>query len=163
MKTLILYSSKYGCTKKCGELLKAGLMGDVDLVSINEGIPRLSNYDQVILGSSVYIGKINKKLKQFCEIHLEELTSKRIGLYTCSLQLDQDVLSNFPQDLQEVAVASDNFGGEIRFKKLNWFERMITKMVSKSNKNFPELDENHNIATVSTDKINKFIEQYKTI
>lgn len=33
MKTLIVYATKYGCTKGCAEILKSYLNGEVNIVS----------------------------------------------------------------------------------------------------------------------------------
>ena len=34
MKTAIVYATKYGCTKKCAEILKTYLHGEVNILSV---------------------------------------------------------------------------------------------------------------------------------
>ena len=80
MKTLIVYGSKNGCTEECACLLRDEL-GETDLADV--GRPHsvsLDAYDTVLIGSPVYIGKLDKNVIQFCNARLATLTEKRIGL-----------------------------------------------------------------------------------
>ena len=64
MNTLIVYSSKYGCTEKCAKLIKQELNDPADLINlknINIKDINLSKYDKVIIGGPIYIGKIQKR------------------------------------------------------------------------------------------------------
>lgn len=66
MKTIIIYSSKYGCTADCAKELKSGLSGTVELVDIDQTNPKailLESFDVVIFGSSIYIGAVSKKMR----------------------------------------------------------------------------------------------------
>ena len=61
MKTLIVYSSKHGTAEKSANILKSKLTGDVDVVNIMLFAPtNLDKYDNIILGGSIYIGKVQK-------------------------------------------------------------------------------------------------------
>lgn len=61
MKTLILYTSKYGCTKDCANYLKSKLGQQTDIASLDYfQTTDLQHYDWIILGGSIYIGKIQK-------------------------------------------------------------------------------------------------------
>ena len=58
MRTLIVYGTKYGCTRKCAELLKERLFGEVCLQNAKSYRGSLKEYDAVFIGGSVYMGKI---------------------------------------------------------------------------------------------------------
>ncbi|MDU3352327.1 MAG: flavodoxin domain-containing protein, partial [Clostridium sp.] len=60
MNTIIIYSSKYGCTKDCANILKNKLSDNVTIVDINNNNNNnkieLSKFDKIIIGSSIYVG-----------------------------------------------------------------------------------------------------------
>ena len=69
MKTLIVYSSKTGITKKCAALLAANIGADsCDLFEISESIPEISDYECVVVGSYVRMGVIDKKISAYLRL-----------------------------------------------------------------------------------------------
>lgn len=59
MSTLIAYSTKYGCAEKCAKMISDELKDRVDLINLRkENDVDLQKYDKVIIGGSIYIGKI---------------------------------------------------------------------------------------------------------
>lgn len=139
MSMLIVYATKYGCTEKCVELLSKKLEGKADICNLkSDKIPDLSQYDKVIAGGSVYIGKIRKEVNEFCSKNLGALKNKKIGLFICGMAegdaLTTEINNSFPQELISSASAKECFGGEFIFKKMNFMERAIIKKISKSDK-----------------------------
>jgi len=148
MKTLIVYASKYGCTADCANFLKEKLEGDITLVDINKAPGQLdvNVYDTIVIGGSVYVGKISKKLRAFCESNLDTLLRKRIGVYLCSALTDQfnDTLNNnFPTLLLENAKAVKLFGSEARLEKMNFVDKIIIKAVTKGDFSGFRISNNH--------------------
>ena len=136
MKTLIVYASKYGCTEDCANLLMKKLTGDITLVDINKAPKQLdvNVYDTIIIGGSVYVGKVSKTLRAFCESNLDALLEKRVGVFLCSALADQfnDTLkNNFPASLLENAKAVKLFGSEARLEKMRFLDKMLIKAVTK--------------------------------
>lgn len=81
MKTLIIYGSNHGCAKKCAELLEENLKGEVDIVDIRKDITLdLNNYDKVVIGGSIYMGKIQKEIEEVCESYCDNLKEKKIRI-----------------------------------------------------------------------------------
>lgn len=136
MNTLIIYATKHGSTKRCAELLSSKLTGKVDLCNIKEDkVPELTAYDKVIIGGAVYAGSIAKELSGFCTKNLHILKEKKLGLYICCMnkkETDKQLNTAFPQELLNCAIVKKSLGGEFRLKEMNFFERLITKMVSKT-------------------------------
>lgn len=136
MKTLIVYATKHGFAEKCSELLKDKLSGEVMAVNIRkDAIPSLSSFDKVIIGGSIYIGKIQKEISAFCTENLDVLKDKKIGLFICGMQKDNiktEIATSFPNDLLTHASAKECFGGEFIMKNMNALERFIIKMVAKT-------------------------------
>jgi len=135
MKTLIAYGTKHGCTEKCSELLSERLMGKVDIINLKNGRNiDLEEYDNVIIGGSIYMGKIQKEVNEFTTKHLDILKDKKIGLFICCMRdgelAENELMESFPQELIKDAVVKEYFGGEFIFKKMNFMERLIVKKVS---------------------------------
>ncbi len=134
MKTLIVYGSKYGCTEECACLLRDEL-GETDLADV--GRPHsvsLDAYDTVLIGSPVYIGKLDKNVIQFCNARLATLTEKRIGLFICAGEPDkaiEQLEAGFPKELVEVARAKGYFGYRIQLKKLSLLDQILLTGVGK--------------------------------
>lgn len=129
MKTLILFATKHGCTKTAAETL-AQHLEQVDVVNIAEQSPDLAGYDSVIIGSSIYVGQINKTLTQFMAQNAASLLQKRVGLFVCCGQAEkaiQQLEAAFPQELVQVAVAKGYFGYD--FTRLSFGEKLICKAI----------------------------------
>ena len=57
MRTLIVFATKHGTTAACVNLLAKQLDGEVVLCQLGkQRVPQLDNFDQIIVGDSVYIG-----------------------------------------------------------------------------------------------------------
>jgi len=81
-KTLVLYYSKYGTTKKYAEWIAAELGGDVYALS-NFNLNSLANYDVIVIGSALYAGTIwgpDLIVKNY-----EALRGKKLVMFTCGL------------------------------------------------------------------------------
>jgi len=136
MKILVLYASKYGCTEDCAKYLKSKLIHETKIVNLkNHGMIDLQQYDWIIIGGSIYVGKIQKEVKHFCERNLQILLTKKVVLFMCCTtpeQVNDFFKSNFQSQLLKHAVETVNFGGELRQNKMGFFDKKITAMVSKS-------------------------------
>jgi len=138
MSILIAYASKYGFTKQCAELLAEKLGEKTHICDLDKNHPDPAQYDKVIIGGSVYIGKIRKPVTLFCNENLDVLKEKKLGLFICGLaegeNAKKQIETVFPPELIETAVCKMCFGGGYNFKKMNFMERMIIKKVTGSDK-----------------------------
>lgn len=139
MSTLIAYASKYGFTKACAERLAKQLGEKVDMMDLNSQRPDLALYDKVIVGGSIYAGRIRRPTARFCSENLNTLKEKKLGLFICGMADGNDAQkqleSSFPKELLSAAIAKESFGGEYDFSKMNFLERFIIKKISGSDKN----------------------------
>ncbi|SHH00711.1 menaquinone-dependent protoporphyrinogen oxidase [Anaerosphaera aminiphila DSM 21120] len=135
MKVLVLYESKYGCTKDCVEYLKNKLNCTVKDVDIkNEKVPELQEYNLILIGSPIYMGKIQRDIKNFCDKRLEELLKKKIILFiscTTPNQVDDFFKNNFPVELLKNSLGQFNFGGELNMEKMSFIDKKITQLAEK--------------------------------
>ncbi|WP_373898081.1 flavodoxin domain-containing protein [Haloimpatiens sp. FM7315] len=139
MKTLMVYATNHGCVEKCTNELKKRLKGEVVNLDIKkESIKDLSEFDKVIIGGSIYVGKIQKQLSKFCLNRFDELKEKEIGIFICGLRDGDEgkaqIKTAFRSELYKKAKVKGYFGGNIIFNKLNFFEKLIIKAICKENK-----------------------------
>lgn len=137
--TLIVYATRHGTTKEYAKKLFQYLNGNVDLCSLNEradSLPDLSVYSTIVIGGSIHYGKNNKLIIDFMKNNLEVLKTKRLGLFVASYydgERGLEQLHNaYPAELLERAVVSDFFDGELLYPKMNYWEKLIAKLVLKA-------------------------------
>jgi menaquinone-dependent protoporphyrinogen oxidase len=163
MKTLIYYATKHGTAEKCARLLAQKLDGQIDLVKAGDGDSvDLDTYDRVIIGGSIYVGKIQKEITEFCQKYLSKLTQKKLGLFICSMMKQDErkqISLNFPKELLDAANTTENFGAEIKYGELGFMERTITKMVFKllSKENPSLVDPKQGISALETERLDCFV------
>lgn len=134
MKTLIIYASKYGCTKDCVNELSKLLTGDVRICMAGEKIHNLSSYDNIIVGGSIYMGKIQKDITKFCKSNKKILMTKKLALFICCYSpLDQlDFINTiYDNDLLNYSKVNLIFGGEMRYDKMNFAYRKLFQSLYK--------------------------------
>lgn len=136
MRTLIIYASTYGYTEEMVRKMVVESNNEVDAINIvnNKNID-IANYDNLILGSSIYVGQIHKELKNFIQIKLNEILSKKLGLFlTCGFeaQFDTHVKNNFSEDLIRHATCIINLGGRINKDKLKFGHKLMVNMIEKT-------------------------------
>ncbi|WP_339286769.1 flavodoxin domain-containing protein [Paenibacillus sp. FSL E2-0201] len=134
MKTIIIYTSKYGCTEKAAYLLKNQLGEETEVVNLMLAKePELERYDTVILGGSIYYGKIQKQMMEFTSKYQNELSKKRVGLFICAgakgEQAAQELKSSFPEKLYDQSITKEVFGDEIYEEKFTLLDRLVLRMV----------------------------------
>ncbi|MBE0648695.1 MAG: flavodoxin domain-containing protein [Bacteroidales bacterium] len=135
MATLIIYMTSHGCAEKAAGMIREMLPGEATLINLeNFEPPPLEKFDKVIIGGSIRIGSIQKKIRKFCEKNLEQLLTKKTGLYICCMFEGDTAIEQFnkafPEPLRKNSIVTGLFGGELEFEKMNAFERMIIKQVA---------------------------------
>lgn len=133
----LLYSSKYGTTaticQSIGKQLEA--KASVTLVDIDrKNDICLSDYDTVVLGTSIYAGKPRKQMSQWCAQNQATVRGKRLFLFVCGMDKPHAVTeleAAYPPSLREQAIATTFFEGEYRLETMRFFDRMILQLLVK--------------------------------
>lgn len=144
MRSLIIYATKYGCVEKAANILKSKLDGDVFIVNVmKEKVPNLDDYDNIILGGSIYAGKIQKTLTNYIKSNLPFLLHKRVGLFICAGEPEpkrtKELEEAFPAELFNHAVAKDVFGYEFCYEKFNLLDKFIMRSIKGVTKSYSDL------------------------
>lgn len=136
MKTIIIYSSTYGYAKDCASELLKQLKGEVTLVNVStDKIPPINEFDNVVIGGSIYMGQISKKIKAYCTSNVDLLKNKRVGLFLCCglpENLEKNIKNSFPEELLKKAISIESFGGELRVEKMKLTHKILTGFIKKA-------------------------------
>jgi len=157
MKTLIVYASRHGCAKRAAEKIGETLGEGVEISDIRQNSRyRLDQFERVIIGGSIHIGRIQSRIRNFITKNLVQLLEKQVGLFICQMaegaEAEQEFTNAYPQQLIEHATATGLFGGEFNFEKMSFIEKYMIKKVAKVTAS---------VARINEDNIVKFIEKMR--
>jgi menaquinone-dependent protoporphyrinogen oxidase len=139
-KALIVYGTRTGATANTSEVIaeelrKASL--EVEVVDAKkEKIKDIKEYDLVVVGSGIQIGKWTSEPEDFLKKHQKELATKKLALFVCcgsanplseGEQRTKEMEIGKQKYLEEKAaqynlkpVALGYFGGCYDFNKMSW-------------------------------------------
>lgn len=152
--TAIIYMSKHGTTEKIAlsihKLINKEDVHPIDL-SINKK-PDISGYNKIIIGGSIHAGAIQKRIRDFIALNLNELMKKEVALFLCCMKDSEEAREQFenafPEVLRKHAKKIEIVGGEFLFDKMNFFERAIVKKIAGVQENISKID-NQKIAEIA--------------
>ena len=128
---LVTYATRYGSTQEVAEAVAATLReggSEVDLRPARE-VHSLEAYQSVVLGTAIYMFRLQKDARRFLSRHREALTTRPVAIFALGpfnneekewqavrAQLDKE-LARFPW---LVPVAKEVFGGKFDPAKLRF-------------------------------------------
>lgn len=133
MKTLILYGSRKGCTERCARKLKDELIrvggGHCEVADVKKArLRRVSEYDHLIIGSSIWAGKLHPAVRRFMRSYSRISPSQHLGLFLCSGKEEPDYFTeNFSRQVLERAEERRFFGGELSIEDFSPLMRYILR------------------------------------
>lgn len=150
MKYAIIYASTAGGTEQSAKIIKDKLFFEyqiseenINLIDLKENnTPHFNEYDHCIIGTGIYAGKAHKLVKNFIHDNFDYLLKIPVSLYICSLGNDEEnekYMNVFPEKLLSHAFPVSFFGGMVIFKRLNFFARLLMRMITKSKKDIHQL------------------------
>lgn len=131
MKTIILYSSKYGTTKMCANQIKSSLdQSDIFSLDQNKYVD-VSEYDRVVFGSSVYMGRMRSAVSKFISNNADDLKGKEVNFFFCCND-STDYKGLVPNVVKTSVNEIRHFGFELKISEMGLIDKFITKKVSGS-------------------------------
>ena len=132
MKALVAYGTRYGTTAACARELAGRLHAETACVDLGQASPPdVRGFDVVLIGGSIYGGKIQREVSWFCERNREALRERPVGLYLCCLyqgaRAEAQLRDAFPQWLAAHAFAGRILGGELHYERLRLFDRLLVR------------------------------------
>ncbi len=136
MKVLIIYATRGGVSRECAQMLRDKLESsfEVTLCDIEDGAPLPDGFDIAVLGGSIRMGKLNKKLKHYIKDNIHTLNNMQTAVFLCcgfTENFDDYVSFQVPKTLVP-SLGIHCFGGELKPNKLKGMDKFIVKMVRSS-------------------------------
>ena len=167
MKGLIVYMGKYGATQQYANWIGKELTFPV--VNAENLTPSaLNEYDFVLVGSSVYFGKL--LLRSWLTQNHQLLQKRKLLLFVvCATpssekEKQQKILrENLPASLLKSATTFF-LPGRLEIKKLSWMDRLILKAAAKMEKDPAKANAMlHDIDGVKKENLDPLLETARTI
>ncbi len=132
MKVLIAYRTRYGTTAGCAQRLADRIGAEASLVDLRGRVrPAVAAADVVLVGGSIYGGRIQREVPAFCERERGLLLERPVGLFICCLYRGEravaELASSFPEWLQAHAFARAWLGGEVHPERLTLLDRLLLR------------------------------------
>lgn len=131
MKTIVVYKSKYGYTKKYAQWLVESL--DCDIKE-NASLADVMGYDTIIYGGGIYAGRINGA--KLITKNLEKLSGKKLALFAVGSNVGrpEELEAFWKQALEEnVCLNVPHFylRGGFDYSRLGSVDRLMMNMLKK--------------------------------
>lgn len=147
MRTLVAYASKHGSTWEVAEAIAAALRErglEADLYDAAQAPSSLEGYDAVVLGSSIYMGRLHADARRFIKRNHEALRERRVAIFalgyleesqraSSEMQLRKALESLPDVEPDQVTV----FGGRIDPSQLHF---PFSKMPAQDARDWDEID-----------------------
>lgn len=140
MKGIVIYKGKYGATRQYAIWIGTALGLPVAPAGA-ETMEQLADADYVVMGSSIYIGKL--QLQKWIKANERILATKRLFLFLVAgtspdekEKLEGYIKANLPEELRRRCQCFF-YPGKLEFSKLSWTDKLLLKMgawLSKSTK-----------------------------
>ncbi len=163
MNILIAYATKTGTVEICAKkLAEAFPSHKVSLVNLSDSQPNALEFDFIVVGGSIRMGKLHKAAYKFIEKNLDKIKGKKSAYFICNGlpdNTDKYLKNAFPRGTSDTAVLLDSFGGELKPDKQRGIDKFIVKSILNSSK--ANEDSEFVIPTISTESIGRFADKIK--
>ena len=138
-KTIILYSTRDGQTKKIARFIAEQLGHNTIVQSITETVD-LNDFDQIVVGASIRYGHFNSELYKFIEKQTALLNQKQTAFFGVNLtarKAGKDTpetnvyVRKFLQRIQWRPTQAVVFAGALFYPRYHWFDRMMIRLIMK--------------------------------
>ncbi|MDO5054248.1 menaquinone-dependent protoporphyrinogen IX dehydrogenase [Pasteurella oralis] len=169
MKTLILYSSRDGQTKKIAEYIASCLLGDVSIEALTENI-QIDSFDNIIIGASIRYGHFNSLLDKFVKKHTALLNQKRTAFFGVNLTARKEgkdmpetnvYVRKFFLRNQWQPTLKAVFAGALFYPRYNFFDRMMIQFIMRITGG--ETDTTKEVEYTNWNKVKDFAEQFNVM
>lgn len=136
LKGAIICKSRYGAARQYAEWIGDRL--DLPIFDPDTDKPQLKDYDYLLIGSSVYVGKM--LIRNWLVKHKDEISSKRLFFFvvcatpgTEKVKRQKIITDNIPAGLID---DHDIFflPGRLIISKLSWMDRLLLRLGSRMEK-----------------------------
>ena len=146
-----MYESRYGTAKKAAGYIASKLGSAAEMMTSGKAAKKdPGDFDNIIIGGSIMMGKIQKKISDYIDANMDTLLKKRIALFLAAANtekegLEKEINDAFPKRLRDVSLYTAHAGYAYVFEKMNFIFKAIIKKMANTDKsveniNYEELD-----------------------
>ena len=161
MRVLIPFASKYGTVAEVAERIAGDLRQEVETRVVHlrrQPSPAVGGFDVVLIGGSIYGGRIQREVTQFCERHRDALLSTQVGLFMACLyhgsKAEAQLAEAFPSWLLAHAFGAYHVGGRVNQSRLGFWDRLLVRRISGVRGDFDALRD-QTIRQISRDTLRR--------
>lgn len=133
MKTLLVYHTKHGFTLEVAKKLCESI-NDCEIKNIKD-VNDILQYDNIIIGTPVYMGMVSKKIKSFINKNEDLLIKRNLKIFLTGMatidEMPKIINNNFSEKQIKEFKKITYLGGKFDFSKMNFLEKFIVKKVAK--------------------------------
>lgn len=137
MKTLVIFGSRRGTTKKCAEIMQETCKNECTLLDVKSKRKlNISEFERIIIGANAFSGKLNPLVRKYVRKNISILLKKELFLFICCGSTEKETvdalfLSCYPLEIINHAKLKENFGGCLKFHEESYIIRTILKKMGK--------------------------------
>jgi menaquinone-dependent protoporphyrinogen oxidase len=176
LRTIILYSSVHGQTKKICEFISSSLMKngeDVEMIHINDlifTIDEIFHFDKIIIASSIRYGKHNEQIEKFIQNNFELLNAKKTGFVSVNLvarKLEKSASDTNPYVIKFLNAITWKptltavFAGTLNYGMYNFSDRILIKLIMLITKG--PTNSKTKIEYTNWSEVEKFVEKFNKL
>jgi len=135
MKALVTVASKHGSTDEIGQSIAESLRAagiEVD-VSAPDGVASVADYDAVVIGSALYMGRWLGPARDFVRTNADSLRARPVWLFASGPVTDKEDAADAAEGQKLLELVGGRevrvFPGKLDRKDLGFGERTILRMV----------------------------------
>lgn len=170
MKTVILYLTRDGQTKKIAERI-ASQIPHCELISLRDQAliqsTDFTDFDQIIIGASIRYGHFDPLLEKFIAQHHELLNQKKSAFFSVNLTArkpnrntpetnvyTRKLLARIPWQPHSVTV----FAGALFYPRYTWFDRVMIRFIMQITKG--DTDTSKEYEYTDWQKVDQFVQAF---
>ena len=136
MKALIVYASRHGASAEACEMLADRLRAfmTVDICDVHDSPPSPLDYDVAVVGGSVHMNKLDKKLKKYLRENIEALSAMPSATFICcglTDDFDDYVTTEIPKEIK-FSLGVHCFGGQLKPDRVKGLDKMTVFIMRQS-------------------------------
>lgn len=136
MKILIVYATKGGASLEAAKMLaeRMGSFTEVDLRDISSAPSSLEGYDVAVVGGSIRMNKLDKRLKGYIKEHAKALSQMQSAAFICcgiTNDFEDYVTTELPKSVN-FSLGAHCFGGQLKPDRAKGFDKAVIFMMRQS-------------------------------
>jgi len=169
MKSLIIYSSTDGQTKKICEKILDHLKSKIsfDLVSIDKALDlNFKNYEKIVIGASIRYGKYNSKIFKLINKNLSLLENKQSSFFSVNVVARKQekntpetnpYIKKFYLNSKWKPKKIEVFAGKVDYPNYNFINKIIIKFIMYLTKGPTDTSQSYEFT--DWDKVRRFADE----